>query len=85
MHWSIGCGKTENQAAWSVLIFRIILNNLPIGDCFSKFLDADVSDKTLVNRVTYELKLTLHDFLENFLKHCLIERYPSASYSLLTC
>lgn len=68
MHWPIGRGKAENQAAWPVLIFRIILNDLTVGNCFSKFLDADVADKTLVNRVTGELKLPLQDFLENFLR-----------------
>jgi hypothetical protein len=65
-------GKAKNQAAWSVFIFRVIFNNLTIGDCFLEILDADMTNKALVNSMTGELNLPLHNFLENFFKHCLM-------------
>jgi hypothetical protein len=69
MNRSVSCSKTKNQATWSVLVFRIIFNDLTVDDYFPQFFYTDMSYKTLVNCMSGVFKLSLYDFLENFSDH----------------
>jgi len=67
MYGSSVLSKTEDQAAWPVLVIWIVFDNRGGSDCLTKFLHTDPADDTLLNGVLRKFKLAISDFATDFL------------------
>ncbi len=56
MNRSVHSRETQDQATWAILILGIILNDRASGYRFPNFLNADVSQDSLVNCVLRKLE-----------------------------
>ncbi len=61
--------SAQNQATRPVLVIRIVLNNFPVRDCFTDFIDSDIPNDTLINRMFRKLELTIGNLLSNLRYH----------------
>ncbi len=56
----IGC-RAGDQTAWSILIVRVVFDDLTVGYCFAYLLYADTPHNALVNSMPGELELVRFD------------------------
>ena len=80
-----GLCKAKDQAAWAILVFRIVFYNLaPARYCLFHLNDADLPNDALVNGMLRKLILPSEYFVLNFLKytHYLILYHLSFLFNL---
>lgn len=70
VQWPPCKSEPKDQATRTVLIIRIILNNLrPVAYCLFNFCHADFSNNTLINCMLREFVFSSRDFLSNVIQH----------------
>ena len=62
--------EPKYQTSRSILVFRVVLDNLAVFYRFTDLLDIDSAENTLVDRMPGELKLTLCDLVANLMDSC---------------
>ena len=64
-------GESQNQAAWPILVVRIVLYNLTaVGYRFLQLPDSDIAEQALIDGMPGELILTPLYLASDFRKAC---------------
>ena len=61
--------EAEEQAAWPVLVVRVVFDNLAIRDGFTKLLHTNATEDACVDCMLRELKQTAADLVANPSNH----------------
>lgn len=69
VQWSLSQCEAQDETAWTILVIRVVLNNLTRCDGFTYFLYTNAAQERLVNRMLGKLELIAGNLAADAVNH----------------